>query len=95
LVVSIDQFLFVFENLSVQLVCELVYGGVKVVAICFGEHFGATKVDGRLCALSQFLNTQDDVDVGNVVEVAFKFLQLLGYVASQRVCYIDVMSGNA
>jgi len=68
---SIDQFLFVFENLSVQLICELVYGGVKVVAICFGEQFSATDVEGRFCPLSQFLDTQDDVDIGNVVEVAF------------------------
>jgi len=92
---AVDKLLFVSENLSVELVCELVDSGVKVVAIGFGKHFRAADMDRGFGSLPELFDAEYDMGGGDVIEVAFQFLQLLGDVTSQGVCYIDVMSGNA
>src|SRR4051812_5272842 len=78
----------VLADLAVQLVDQLVEGGIEVLVRAFGKHVVALHVDLAFCALPSFLllllfDGQQDLDVDDLVKVAGDSIKLGGHVVAE------------
>ena len=68
----ISQFFLVFLYLPVQLVGQAVDCRIHVFVGAVGKQLAATDVYRSLRGVTQFLDTEDDVNIGDVIKVTVK-----------------------
>lgn len=90
----LSNFFFVFYNLAVQLVCQLVNRVIEVLIDGICKQIGATYVHGGLSALLELFYAKDDVHVSNVVEVFFEAGELAGDISTEGVGNVNVVTGD-
>src|SRR5688572_6112742 len=93
--VVVRELLFMFLDLSIELVDEDVDGGIHVRLGLLGVDRSAADVNRGFRLVLQLLHCQDAVDVGHVVEVALDLCELGSDVATQGIGDVDVMARNA
>jgi RNA polymerase sigma-54 factor len=61
--------LLVAQDLAIKLVDQRINGGVHILVFGIGEHVGAGDVDGGFGLLALFLDAEDHVNVGHMIEM--------------------------
>src|SRR5574343_1459654 len=84
--------LFVFLNLTVQLVEQGIDGGIEIIAGFLDMHVLARHVHGHFRLLLQFFDGENHIDAGDLVEMADDGVQLVLHVFTQGGGNFDVMT---
>ena len=92
--VVIREFFLEFSDLAIELVGEHVDRDVHVVLDRLGEQPFTRYADRCLGLVPLFLDRQDHVHVGDVIEKAFDLAHLLRYPVAQRLSDLDMVTGE-
>ena len=88
-VVARGGFFFVFDQLTVELIDQLVDSGIHVAGIGIGKQFCAANVGSGLSQVMELFYVQDHVNLGDLVTMAVQLFEFLG-----TDCDIGPMSGH-
>src|SRR5262245_60618729 len=89
------EFIFVFEDLPVQLVGQQVDGRVQVAVLAFAVQVLAAHVQRHLGLLRQLVPGEDHVRVDHVIEVPLDAADLGFHVTAERWCHFQVVATDA
>src|SRR3990167_9303067 len=81
------NFLFMFNNLAIQFIDQLVYRSVHIFVFRYSEYFTPVEVHLSLCNLFQFFHVQHYMYIINMIKMTFKFGKFAIDVLSQ--CFSD------
>src|SRR6218665_1115870 len=99
-VMMILQAVLVAADLTIELVHQLVDGGVEVFMGLLDEDVASLHVHGNFCSLTTFLflllfHREQDVDVNDLVKVSGHPVQLGEYVLTQGRCHFKMVATDS
>jgi hypothetical protein len=80
--VMVSQLFLVLLYLPVEFVDQAVYSSVHVFGDRFGENGTSAYIDFSFGFVSQFLNAENAVDIGEVVEMSLDAFEFVIYIVS-------------
>ena len=93
LIVVITYFFFVFYDLAVQFVDELIDGGIHVVVSGIGKDLVAAQKQRGFCMVAHFFDSENNMSINNVIEVPFQTFKFFVYKVSYCRSNVYMVTG--